>query len=132
LFDDAEEALLAVAKMGIKQAVLSAMEQENLVKSVKHVNINHFFSHIAGIKNHYAHSKVERGFELLHKLKVEPQNALLIGDTLHDKEVADKLRVKCILIARGHQHPNRLKTTDNLIVESLMQAIRLIPSVLGE
>lgn len=132
LFPEVEQALSTVKEMGYLQAILSAMEQESLLKSVKQLNIGHYFDHIAGINNHYAHSKVGRGVELLKALKIKPKNAILLGDTLHDKEVADRLGVKCILIAQGHQHISRLKTADNVVVETLKEAVGLIPSVFGE
>jgi len=38
----------------------------------------------AGLNNHYAMSKVERGKDLLAELGMEPDEVLLIGDTAHD------------------------------------------------
>jgi phosphoglycolate phosphatase-like HAD superfamily hydrolase len=53
-------------------------------------------------------SKIERAKELLDKIRgehVEELDIVLIGDSLHDKEVADMLGVGCVLCSQGsHAH----------------------------
>jgi phosphoglycolate phosphatase len=43
----------------------------------------------------------------------------MIGDTLHDAEVAAKLNCKCILVAAGHQSYERLMATGLTVIKSL-------------
>jgi phosphoglycolate phosphatase len=45
----------------------------------------------------------------------------LIGDTLHDYEVACALGVRCILTEGGHHPPERLRTAGAPVVESAEQ-----------
>jgi len=47
----------------------------------------------------------------------------LIGDTIHDFEVATELGVKCILIADGHQSLERLMQTGGIVIGDLNQLI---------
>ena len=44
---------------------------------------------------------------------------LLVGDTLHDAEVAQVLGTDCILIADGHQSKERLAQSGLPVVDSL-------------
>jgi len=103
------------------QFVLSAMKQPMLEKTLKHNGIFHFFEGVAGLNDHYAVSKVERGKELLNEFNIDVQNTWMIGDTDHDFEVARELGIRCILVADGHQSEERLKETGAEVVSSLSE-----------
>lgn len=119
LFDEVQNTLSFFKNAGYRMVILSAMEEESLLKSVSHLEIDHYFDHIAGINDHYAHSKVDRGLQLFSKTGINPEKAIFIGDTLHDKEVADALGCQCILVANGHQSEHRLKNKNNIVLKSL-------------
>jgi phosphoglycolate phosphatase len=105
------------------QAVLSAMEQETLNRSLAEKGITSFFSVIMGIQDHFAEGKIENGKKIIRELNIAPENALLIGDTIHDHEVASEIGCKCILVADGHQAPERLRKTGRTVVEDLFELI---------
>jgi phosphoglycolate phosphatase len=104
---------------GFRQFVLSAMHEDMLIKTLKHNNILHYFESVAGLNDHYAVSKIERGNQLIRQFDINIKNTLLIGDTIHDFEVASELGIKCILIADGHQSAERLKGTGVKIVNGI-------------
>ncbi|WP_372948752.1 HAD family hydrolase [Mariniphaga sp.] len=106
---------------GLKQFVLSAMHQDMLEKTLKHNGIFRFFEAVAGLGDHYAVSKVERGQQLINQFKIEKEKALIIGDTIHDFEVAQELGIRCILIADGHQSEERLKKTGAFVLNNLFE-----------
>ena len=97
--------------MGKQQLILSAMEQPVLEKNLQQHRIDHFFDEVSGLDNHYAHSKTNNGKALMQRLGLHPNKTCLIGDTIHDFEVAQELGCLCILIANGHQSEKRLKKT---------------------
>lgn len=109
---------------GCRQFILSAMHQDMLVKTLKLNGIHHFFDGIAGLDDHYAVSKEERGKWLMNAFDIKKENSWLIGDTNHDFEVAKALGVKCILIADGHQSLRRLKSTGALVFNNLNDIIK--------
>jgi phosphoglycolate phosphatase len=104
---------------GMKQFVLSAMHQNMLEKTLKHNGIFHFFEGVAGLGDHFAVSKVDRGLQLISQFKIEKENAFIIGDTIHDFEVAQELGIRCILVADGHQSEERLQSTGTLVLKRL-------------
>ena len=104
---------------GVQQFVLSAMQQNMLEQTLKHNSISNFFESIYGLDNHYAVSKIERGEQLITKFNIDKNETLIIGDTIHDFEVAEKLGIKCILIANGHQSEKRLKSTGAVVISEL-------------
>jgi phosphoglycolate phosphatase len=52
--------------------------------------------------------------------------AVLIGDTLHDFEIARMLGDDCILVAEGHQDRTRLLACGVPVVEELSLCLPLI------
>jgi len=78
---------------------------------------------VAGLGDIYAVSKIERGQQLIKEFNIDKSNALIIGDTIHDFEVSQKLGVKCILVADGHQSVERLNSTKAVVVPSLDKLI---------
>ena len=107
----ARAVLAAVAAAGLRQSILSAYRHETLHEIVRHFGIAAHFDHIAGLDNIHAHSKVALGQALVRRLDVPPAEILLIGDTLHDLEVARELGVDCALIAGGHHPADRLRAS---------------------
>jgi phosphoglycolate phosphatase len=108
LHNDADEILRLLKEKNIEQSILSAYPQHTLIEIVSHFNLQNFFSHIIGLDNIYATSKVHLGKDLMSKIGNENGKVLLIGDTEHDCEVAFEIGAECILIANGHQSKEKL------------------------
>lgn len=106
-------------------SVLSAREQSMLEQNLKHFEINHYFPVISGLKDHYANGKLESGLQLIENAHVAPEFTILIGDTLHDAEVAKEMGIDCILIASGHQAIHRLEKANVEILHSLNQLLQM-------
>jgi len=119
----AKKVLSHFKSKGIKQFVLSAMKQDMLEKTLKHNAIYSFFEGVAGLNDHYAVSKIERGNQLIKEFEIQRKNTWMIGDTIHDFEVAEELGIKCILVADGHQSTERLETTSALVISEISQLI---------
>ncbi|MGE5393830.1 MAG: HAD family hydrolase [Candidatus Saccharibacteria bacterium] len=108
---------------GIRQFILSAMEQEALNRCLELRQITSYFEHVSGLDNHYAASKLDNGKQMIASLGLETRQTLLIGDTIHDYEVACELGCKCILIANGHQSRSILESTGATVVNELLDLI---------
>ncbi|MFC2078857.1 HAD family hydrolase, partial [Candidatus Bipolaricaulota bacterium] len=105
----------------LRQFVLSAMEQEMLQAMVEHLEIDVYFNGVYGLAHLEGDSKVSRGRDLLRDFDVEPNTALLIGDTDHDAEVADTLHLSAALVSQGHQSHERLRATNHDVSRSLQE-----------
>jgi phosphoglycolate phosphatase len=119
LHHSAIEVLTYFQTKGVKQFVLSAMKQKMLEQTLKQNKIFHFFEGVAGLNDHYAVSKIERGEQLISEFNIDIKKTWIIGDTIHDFEVARELGIKCLLIADGHQSEERLKATGAIIFSAL-------------
>jgi len=99
--------------------ILSAMEQQVLEKTVTDNDIHHFFEDLCGLSDNFAVSKVANGKSLINKRGLNPERTLMVGDTIHDYEVAQAIGCKCVLIAKGHQSKERLLTTGAHVLDGL-------------
>ncbi len=104
---------------GCRQFILSAMEQQQLEKSVSEKGITLFFENLCGLDNHYAISKLETGRLLMAKCRLNPSSTLMVGDTIHDLEVAQAIGCTCILVANGHQSKERLLSSGATVLDRL-------------
>lgn len=103
LNDQAVAALELVRSSGCRQSILSALRQDKLDADVSRYGLNGYFERVFGSDNLDGASKLDRALELFAFLKGE--EVVLIGDALHDKEVADALGVRCVLCSQGgHSH----------------------------
>ena len=118
LHDGVLDVLHQVKARGIRQFVLSAMEQGMLRDMIRFLEIERFFDGIYGLAHQKGDSKILRAQELAQDFDIDPQTALFIGDTDHDGEVAQALGMSVALISTGHQSAKRLRKTGYEVYES--------------
>ncbi len=127
LFDDVVEVLDFFKKKNKKLIVLSATKQSSLDEELKQKGIYDFFDVVIGIKDIYGRSKVEEAIAFFSSKNIDMNDVVFIGDTLHDNEVAERLKGHSILVARGHQSKERLQAASNaLIVDTLKELENII------
>ena len=85
-----------------------------------------YFFKIVGIDNQYAKGKIEQGLKLINDLPYNSEDILMIGDTNHDSDVAEKMKINCILIDHGHVNRGRLKKTGRTVLSNLKDVIHHI------
>ena len=103
LYDAVIPTLEKLNGKGIKCYIISASEKNNLIEQCKSYDIVKYFVDILGIENIHAKSKVDIAVNYINEKKLNKDEVLFIGDTLHDKEVADAMGVKSCLVSCGHQ-----------------------------
>ncbi|USN46602.1 MAG: HAD family hydrolase [Pseudobdellovibrionaceae bacterium] len=112
------EAILKSIAENKQQSILSAAAQWHLDELTRHFSLHHHFHNIYGLSDHYAHSKVERGRELVAGSTVPREKTILIGDTDHDWHVAEAVGIDVLLIADGHQSYERLIAAHSNVLAS--------------
>lgn len=121
------EALGSVRAAGLKQWIISALRQDLLERDVAHYGVSGFFEGVYGTDNLDGSSKIGRARELLARIGGPNKDIVLIGDALHDKEVADALGIRCILCAQGSHAAWRLERvapTGATLVDAVGLALR--------
>lgn len=119
IFDGVIDLLEECRNKGIKNILLSSSEINELKKQLKELNIEEYFDEVLAMDNIYGKSKIEIGKAWIKDK--DPKDCLMLGDTLHDKEVADEMGVDCYLIARGHQHKDVLLTKSDKVLDDIRE-----------
>ena len=102
LAESAVPALSLLKGAGVQQVILSASNLPVLEQQVTERGVRPYFDRLLGLDNIYARSKVEVGLAYLTELKQRgavPAQAIMIGDSVHDFEVAQALGVPESVIA---------------------------------
>lgn len=108
LHEGVKDVLVKLQSKNIDQYILTAAHTDMANQLLGSYGISDLFKDIAGLDNHHAAGKIERGIELMKKNNIDPSKTVMFGDTIHDMEVAEKLGIDCILIGIGHQAEHRL------------------------
>ena len=111
LHTDVIDILSKINNFGISQSILSAAMQEMLDKWVNYHNLTKYFVKIKGADNQDAYGKIEIGNKHFVDLNHDKNEILIIGDTVHDYDLAKEIGIDCILIDHGHVSRNRLELT---------------------
>jgi len=119
LHSDAMGVLNEIKSNGLFQSVLSAGKHDFLVDWIKGHNLTDYFLNVVGIDNQYATGKTELGKELINIIEEERHHVIMVGDTIHDSEVAEEMGIDCYLVANGHVSQSRLEQTGRPVVKDL-------------
>ncbi len=125
LHDHAVEVMKHYQECGIEQSVLSALHQTRLEALLDFFELRPLFSRVVGLDDHHAHGKTEQGKQLMAELGFASGQAVLIGDTIHDYEVAQEAGMDCILFAGGHLLERRLQSCGVPVLSSLAQLLTM-------
>lgn len=122
LHNGVTQALDFFKELGIPQIILSATHKEMLINHIKGLGIYDYFDDFLGLDNIHAESKVAIGIEWMNQNPTA--HPLMIGDTTHDSEVAEKMGCECVLVAKGHQSRKTLEATGRRVYTSVDEIIK--------
>ena len=122
LHGDAVDTLRRLREKGIGQVVLSASQIDILKGQLALYGLENAFDDVLGHGNIYADSKEMIGIRYMEKTGLKPEECLMIGDTLHDADVAAAMGIRCLLVSRGHQSRQTLETAGVPVLGSLKEA----------
>lgn len=100
---------------------LSASEKNMLKKQLKFYKLEKYFESILGIDNIHASGKVDIAKVYMNNNNIDKNYAYMIGDTLHDKLVADEMGINCVLYSGGHQSYSRLLKTGKKVIKDFSE-----------
>ena len=119
-------ALEEARRRGFRQILLSASKQDNLLRQVGAYPLESYFSEILGIGHIYATSKADLAAGWMEKQPTEGRDVVMIGDSLHDLEVAQAIGARCALYTAGHQAIADGYRDSAMVVDDLRDAIALL------
>lgn len=122
LVADAKDALEFVRDNGVSQAVVSAMREDYLIFDMDRFGIRPYFESVLGTNNLDGCSKLSRIRDYV-ALAGGREEYVVIGDSLHDREVADAIGARCVFYGGGSHDPSRLREF-GVVADTLLGAVR--------
>lgn len=111
---------------GYDQVLLSASRKDFLLNQLKQYSIIPFFKAILGLDDIYAQSKVALAQNYMAKEREQMAEIWFVGDSVHDYEVAQAVNAKCVLIANGHEHKDKLVASGACVIDRIEQLSGII------
>lgn len=124
LTDGFLEKIAEAEEKGYQNVILSACQEEKLLKQTEQLGIAGYFRERMGMDNMLAESKVEMAKHWMIRSGVNPDECMYIGDTLHDMETAEAIGIRnYVLAACGHQSYGVLKNASDHAVHNLREVV---------
>ena len=123
LTENAVEVLDYFEGKGVKQAIISSSNNDQLCANVKKYGVFDRFEAVLGASDYLAGSKIERAAEYLDKS--DGHRVLVVGDLEHDAEMAADLGADCVLITSGHENRERLYSAKARVISDLRELISI-------
>lgn len=121
LFDEVIPVLKTLKNEGLKLYILSASYIDLLIEMLKKYGILEYFDGLVALENKHGGSKIERGKAYFAEHQIDPSECIMIGDTVHDIEVAHELGMDCISYDKGHNSHSKLKSINPKVISSLFE-----------
>lgn len=125
LAEGAYELLHKLKAMGVHQYIITANILSEAEELIEKFGISACFDKILGAENTLAESKIDRAKAFFKELNISRNDAILIGDTLHDLETANALGIDCVLVSYGHQG-RRLLEEHNAFTVNILKDVEKI------
>ena len=126
LYPNSIETFKYLIDKGYTLIILSASKLDNLLEQVNHFKIAKYFNYILGTSDIYAYSKVQIGINFMKENNINHDEVMMIGDTLHDHEVACEMGIDGILTSSGHQAKDVLEKANTVILDSISDLTKIL------
>ncbi|MDZ4786589.1 MAG: HAD hydrolase-like protein [bacterium] len=126
LHDGAREILKLLNLQGKTQSILSAYPDSLLQNVLTKFNLHDLFKWKIGTPDNQESgiSKIFTGKALIKESGIDPNKAVLIGDTAHDAEVAEELGIDVIIVPNGHQSHKALRKSITKFAATLHSLVK--------
>ena len=108
---------------GAHQYIITSNFIGETLELTKKFGVFQYFDEVLGADNTLAESKIERAKAFFDLKGINRNDAIFIGDTLHDLETANALGIDCVLVEYGHQG-RKLLHEHNAFTVADLKAVR--------
>ena len=126
LHDHTFTTVKSLKALGVSQSIFSAGMQSDLEEFVNFYGLMEFMTLVDGANNIYAKGKGDRVHDHFIKISQHPDHVLLVGDTLHDAEVAALVGCRALLFEKGHFCEERLRNSPVQSFNNLLEVLKYL------
>ena len=106
-------------EMGIPQMIISASHISYIEEALVRYELEEYFDAVIGAQDYAAGSKIDRAEAYMESHGISREGRLVIGDTRHDLDMADRIGADCILLTSGHEGRIKLENSGAKVLDSL-------------
>ena len=126
-FPKTKETLQDLKKSGFLIAAVSNRKRESLKRSLEYTEMLDYFDVIVGpddVKNPKPHK--EHLLFALEKLKVNPANSWIVGDTPHDILAGKNAKVKTVGVTYGFIGKKIAKSKPDFLIDDIAELVKIL------
>ena len=120
------EVLERLREIGLTQSILSAYHQAGLDSAVETLGIREYFTDIIGLSDKLGRSKVQNALDWIERRGLSAEGLVMVGDTLHDAEVAEALGCGCVLFSGGLNDRKRLIGSGQPVIDHMDELLPVL------
>ncbi len=126
LVENAVPVLEKLRDAGVRQVIVSSGEKNWIMSYARSYGILGFFDAVLGADDLEAGSKVERAAAYMKQCGADPRRTLVVGDLLHDAEMAAAIGAECLLVAAGHQIREHLEPAGVPVADDITGVVEAV------
>jgi len=128
LFPDSLETLESLKQSGVKMAIVSSKRSVQINRVLAHLNCSSYFDLILGSQDVEHHKPHPQGVNLtLERLFFDKKDAVVIGDSLYDLDMARNAGVEAIAVVTGvHSRETLSGANPRFMVDRLNEIVPII------
>lgn len=119
LTDGVWETIKQLKELGFGQYIVSASHKDKIIPKAEELGVLEYMDDIIAADDYSASDKIERTLEYFKKREISLDNCLVIGDSLHDLEMAEKMNTGCVLLSTGHEGRQKLLNKGGNVVDRI-------------
>lgn len=130
LYPNVQRALISLAKMGVKLAVVSDAPSREAWLRIFHLNLHHLFDLVLTFDDVGTRKPSPRGFKMvLEKLQLEPDQVIMVGDwPERDMVGASKLGIRTVYARYGDTSRSKQSGAD-WDVDNIYEIVGIVKSL---
>jgi phosphoglycolate phosphatase len=123
-FPDALETLQALKRAGVKMAIVSSKRTIQVERVLAHLDCQSYFDVVLGAQDVEHHKPHAQGVQItLERLSIEAKDAVVIGDSTYDLDMAQNAGVDAIGVITGVHTRETLSTANPTFIVDTLAAI---------
>ena len=129
LYPDAEAVLATLTERGYLLAIATGKSRRGLEEALTRTGLSHFFDATATSDEHPSKPNPAMLTHVIERLGVDPRDAIMVGDSAYDLQMANNLRVAGVGVTHGAHDPVRLRRCGPA---ALIDRLAELPPLLGQ
>lgn len=126
LFPEVAETLKKLKRWGFKLGAITSRHKETLIEILEYSGIIKFFDVVISADDvKYTKPHPEPILKALKKLKVKPEDALVVGDAVYDIEAGKKAGVKTVAVTYGFGGKKVAEAKPDFVIDDINKLLSL-------